>query len=163
MNFQQKVRFDQAFGLVGEVSFDGPLRAKPGVLNSEDPANNVFGRAFTVLPDGSITAGGTGSFWGILANPKAHMFTSRIGDDGNNTLPNGVNAEFVDMAIINVEISTPTTVGSDLFYATETGALRALPPGTAAPEGHLAVPNAKVARLPQTNANGGLIVAQLTN
>jgi len=164
MKFQQTVRFDFGFGVPGEVSFDGPTRAKPGILKSADPKNNVFGRVFTLNDDGTVTAGGEGEFWGVLGDPKEHTFTGRVGDDGSNTfLPNGVSAVFYDMAIINMVTSEPASVGFNLWYDTTTGETNAQDKSVTTLAGHLQVPNAKVSRLPQTDAAGGLIVVQLTN
>ncbi|OCJ20013.1 hypothetical protein [Serratia sp. 14-2641] len=164
MKFQQKVNFDYGFGVVGEVSFDGPLRAKPGILKSADQANNVFGRVFTLNDDGTVAAGGEGAFWGVLGNPKEHTFTGRIGDEGSNAfVPNGVSAAFYDMAIINMLTSEAAKVGFNLWYSTATGETVALDASVGSLAGHLQVPNAKVARLPQASADGGIIVVQLTN
>lgn len=164
MKFQQTVRFDFGFGVPGEVSFDGPLRAKPAVLKTAEPKNNVFGRVFTLSADGTVTAGGEGEFWGVLGNPKEHTFTGRVGDDGSNAfVPNGVHAAFYDMAIMTMLTSEPAKVGFNLWYDTATGKTIAQAPSVKTLAGHVQIPNAKVARVPQTAAAGGVIVVQLTN
>jgi hypothetical protein len=146
------------------VSFKGPQRAKPAVLNTADPKNNVFGRVFTLNDDGSVAAGGDGEFWGVLGNPKEHTFTGRVGDDGSSIcLPNGVVAAFYDMAIMNMQTSEAAKVGFNIWYDTNTGETIAQDKSVTTLAGHLQVPNAKVARLPQTNVDGGIIVVQLTN
>lgn len=164
MKFQQKVNFDYGFGVVGEVSFDGPLRSKPGILKSADQANNVFGRVFTLNDDGTVRAGGEGAFWGVLGNPKEHTFTGRIGDEGSNAfLPNGISAAFYDMAIINMLTNKAAEVGFNLWYEIKTGKTIAWAEGISGTDEYRQVPNAKVARLPQASADGGIIVVQLTN
>ena len=71
MGFQSTVALNQGFGVVGEVVFEGPLRATPGVLKGT-AANIVVGRAFSIDPaDGQYTPGGSFGFGGILSNPKA--------------------------------------------------------------------------------------------
>lgn len=165
MKFQQKVNFDYGFGIPGEVAFDGPTRAKPGVLKSDDEKNNVFGRVFTLNADGkTIGAGGEGEFWGILGDPKSHTYTGRVDDDTSSLyVSNGVVGAFYDMALINVLTSEAAQIGDNLWYDTGTGEIIAQDKTVTTLAGHLQVPNAKVSRLPQESATGGLIVAQLTN
>lgn len=173
MTFQKKVRFDQAFGVVGELSHDGPLRAKPGVLNSAKPTDNAYGRVFTLdAATGMVQAGGTGAFWGILANPKTGMFTGRIGDSGTQSwLPNGVVGEFVDMGEIIVPVDGPANIGDTLYYNTADGVITVTAPPAPPEEGEnkaaeattVAIPNAVISRVRQTGAEGGLVSLRLTN
>ncbi|HKO36331.1 MAG TPA: hypothetical protein VJV21_07605, partial [Pyrinomonadaceae bacterium] len=64
--FQSAVNFDQGAGIVGELAFEGPLRALALILNSADAADNVFGRAFCYVAgsEEQAEAGGTGAFAG---------------------------------------------------------------------------------------------------
>lgn len=107
-SFQSSVNYDYGFGVPGEIGRDGPLRARPGYLNSASSANNAFGRVFTLNSDGkTVGAGGTGSVWGILANPKQHAaLTPASGNplDPTFVLPNNVTADFVEMGKIIVPL-----------------------------------------------------------
>lgn len=137
-NFQQVINYDFAFGVPGEIGRDGPLRARPGYLNSASAANNAFGRVFTLNNDGkTVGAGGTGSVWGILANPKQHAaLTSSTGNplDPTFTLPNNVTADFVEMGKIIVPLygSVAAVNGLQVQFSNTTGQI-SIPatPGTA--------------------------------
>lgn len=163
--FQTAVRADIGFGVPGELAFSGPHRAKTGVLKSTDEKNNVFGRAFTRAADGHIQAGGDGFFWGILAHPKEHTYTARIGDtDGGTYIPNGIPAAFVDMGSITVALTNKANVGDKLWYNTTTGEITAAAPDVTELDGHKLVPNTIVKPyLQQEYSPDGLVVAQMTN
>ena len=47
MGFQSTVNIDLAFGVAGEIIFDGPLRVEPGTVNSGGLQPNVVGYGFT--------------------------------------------------------------------------------------------------------------------
>jgi|SRR5690606_27917801 len=130
--FQQTVRNLLADGIVGESAYDGPRRAAPFILRSEDAANNVIGRAFTVLSEGVARAGGTGVFAGILANPKVYA-TSGTAAGGalapTMVLPNEVSAELVTMDILNVALGGPANIGDLVQYDVETGELSTISAG----------------------------------
>lgn len=167
MTFQSTVRFDNAFGVVGEIRYDGPKRAKPGLLNTTLPANNVIGRAFTLNGDGqTIGAGGTGTFWGILANPKTYAAqgTSAGGTLAPTlTLANNVEAEFVDMGFVIIQpTNTGTLIGMDVHFVQADGTLITVAAGTAPAAGNTKVPNATIDYVPQPNALG-MAVVRLTN
>lgn len=179
--FQSQVRFRQGYGVVGEISHDGPLRAKPGVLNSEDEKDNVWGRVFTLNDDGeTVRAGGSGFFWGILANPKTDVFTGRIGDDSAQAFaPNGVVSEFVEMGEINVLVDGPVDYGAKLGYRESDGVIVLMEdstrepestseeadetPAKAADESVIAIPNASISRVRQLLEDGGIVSLRLTN
>lgn len=128
MTFQTTVKKDQAFGVVGELFLDGPLRAQPLILESVDAAYNVIGRAFTLV-DGSDTkaqAGGTGVFAGILANPKVYAsYGTQAGGPlaPTLTLANEVVAEFVQMGQMIVALPAAANIGDLVTYNTTTGLL----------------------------------------
>lgn len=136
-NFQQSINYDFAFGVPGEIGRDGPLRARPGYLNSGSAANNAFGRVFTLNADGkTVGAGGTGSVWGILANPKQHVAYGANGNalDPSFTLPNNTTADFVEMGKIIVPLygSVAAVNGLQVQFSQSNGQI-SLPavPGTA--------------------------------
>lgn len=164
--FQNQIRFRQGYGVVGEISHDGPLRAKPGLLNSTDEKNNVWGRVFTLNGDGeTVRAGGKGFFWGILSNPKTDVFTGRIGDDSAQAYaPNGVTSEFVDMGEINVLVDGPVEYGSRIGYQVDDGVIVVMEAGEGGDGSNVqAIPNATVSRIRQLNNDGGIVSLRLTN
>lgn len=160
MGFQSTVSLNQGFGVVGELVFDGPVRAEPFILNSADAAYNVVGRAFTVTSQGVAAAGGTGAFAGIMVNPKhyASYGTTAGGTLAPTlTLANNATAEMLRMGEIIVSLPGAAAIGDAVKYNTTTGVL-----GTGAPgAGEAAVPNAKVSRF--TVSGAGLAVIVLTN
>lgn len=174
--FQTAVLPNIAFGVVGELYLEGPLRAQPGLLNSGTPANNVIGRAFTLADDGTASyetvndpqpaemqAGGAGVFAGILANPKVY---SNIGTQAGGTLaasltlPNGVIAEFVEeTAGIIVQLPAACAVGDLVYFLTADGSLLTAAPGASAPANSTRVPGGRVVRF--ESAAAGLAVIAL--
>lgn len=130
--FQSAVALNQGFGVVGEIAFEGPLRATPGVIKGADPTLNIVGRAFTIdTADGQYTAGGTGVFGGILANPKT---MSSLGTSAGGalaptlTVPNGTIGEFVTMGEIVIAAANAAKIGDKVMFAQATGIVSALPP-----------------------------------
>lgn len=163
MSFQTTVKYDYGFGLPGEIVRDGPLRSHPGYLNSGNAANNVFGRAFTQsAADGTVAAGGTGVFFGILINPKAHA--SQGGASGplspSFALPNNTTGEFAEMAKLVLAVTNACPVGTQLQFAQADGQISApATPGTA--DAGNTLMNCIVDDYKQTAA-GGLVLARLT-
>lgn len=132
MTFQSSVALAQGFGVAGELIFEGPLRATPGVIKGADPTLNVVGRAFTIDPaDGQYVAGGTGVYGGILSNPKA---LSSVGTSAGGplaptlTVPNGTLGEFATMGIIVVAAANAVALKDKAMFAQATGIISALPP-----------------------------------
>lgn len=163
-DFQQSVRFSQGYGVVGEVSHDGPLRAKPGVLNSTTPTNNVWGRVFTLNSDSeTVQAGGAGVFWGVMTSPKAGLYLGRVGDHEAPYLPNGAVGEFTDMGEITVRVSTAVDYGDVLGYQVADGVIVHIVDPESIPAGVVVIPNASIRRVRQADASGGLISMRLTN
>ena len=135
MGFQSSVALNQGFGVVGEIVFEGPLRATPGVLKGT-AANIAVGRAFTIDPaDGQYQPGvlGAANFGGILANPKE---LQSIGTSANGPLaptllvPAGTVGEFVNMGLMVVALLNACNIGDKVTYATADGQLSALPQTT---------------------------------
>jgi hypothetical protein len=164
MGLQKTVQFDIGFGVPGELAFNGPRRAQTGVIQSADPSNNVVGNYFTRAADGTFTAGGTGADGGILANPKVY---AALGTQAGGTLaptmavPNGTVGEILMEGEVNALIDGTAFEGDDVHYATATGALTAVSPGTEPASGFAPVPGARVSRVKQTADDGGLVVIWL--
>jgi hypothetical protein len=157
--FQSAVALNQGFGVVGEIIFQGPLRAQPGVVKGT-AANIVVGRAFTIdTADGQFSPGGTGVYGGILANPKAYASLGTLaGGPLAPTLvvPAGTACEFVTMGIMVVVLANAATIGDGVFFTNTTGVLSA---GTAG-AGQTQIAGAEVVRY--SNAAPGLAVISLT-
>jgi hypothetical protein len=130
MPFQTSVAFDQGFGVVGEIVFDGPRRATPGIVKGT-AANIVVGRAFTIdAADGQYSPGGTGAFGGILSNPKGYSsFGTAAGGSlaPTLTLLAGTVGEFVTMGEILVADSTSANIGDKVMFSQSTGEITSLP------------------------------------
>lgn len=125
-NFQGSINYDFGFGIPGEIVRDGPLRARRGLINSAAAANNAFGNVFTLNNDGqTVGAGGTGSVWGILANPKQHVsFGTTAGPLAPTfVLPNNTIADFVEFAKIVVPLygTKAATAGLQVQFSQTTG------------------------------------------
>lgn len=179
MTFQKTVRYDQAFGVIGEIRFDGPLRAGSYILATPGAdavvlAANVVGHAFTFVADkpGLVQAGGTGAFAGIMGNPKVYPYWG--GFAGSDTtpqalfVPNGIAAEFVTMGFIVAKVDKAAKPEDLIAYKQTDGSLTVVAAPAAGaeptvPDGYTLVPNAHVDRYPQTNADGGLVLVRLTN
>ena len=130
MTLQSTVAANQGFGVVGEIVFEGPQRATPGVIKHGTAADIVVGRAFTIdTSDGTYRPGGTGPFGGILANPKG---LSSIGTSAGGplaptlTVPTGTVGEFCTTGIILTAPTNAATIGDDVVYDNTTGELSAL-------------------------------------
>lgn len=170
MPFQSAVRFDAAYGVPGEYATDGPTRAEPGILRTTAPANNIFGRFFSLnsAVPGVWRAGdalGDGERWGILTSPKQHAsYGTAAGGPlaPTLTLPNEVTAEITTMGqVICVARDAANLVGNIVRFVKATGEVVTVPPGTAVDPLLQDVPNAVVVRVPQPTALG-LVVIQLT-
>lgn len=166
MAFQQAIRQVQTHGFVGNIIEDGPKRAFPKILNSVSAANNVFGRAFTIVTGSDTevaagTDGGSDVFAGILINPKEFVTSgpSTGALDPVLTLRNAETGDFMDMGIILVVGSTVAIIGDLVFFSDSTGELAF---AATAPGSHTQVPNAKVIRNNITTI-GALTTIQLTN
>ncbi|MHC5308171.1 structural cement protein Gp24 [Bartonella sp. LJL80] len=147
--FQNQVEKNLAFGLVGELAFDGPTVAQSAILKSANAANNIVGRAFSVLSGAAATeggglnvqAGGNGVFAGILSMPKSYAGADLT---PTLTLDNGQAVELVLSGEVIVATDAATKVGDIAFYDIASGALSFASPGTKTPEGKLPVPNAAI-------------------
>lgn len=164
MTLQSTVALNQGFGVVGEIQYEGPNRAKPGVVKGT-AANIVVGRWFNIdTTDGQYTPGtalaaGSIVLGGILANPKA---LASVGTSGGGplaptlTVPVGTVCEFLSMGEILVQLTNAAKIGDGVYYVNADGTLAA---GTAS-AGQTQIPNATVVRY--TNAAAGLAVISLT-
>jgi hypothetical protein len=175
--FQSAVNAQIGFGVVGELAYEGPLRAQPGILDSADPADNVIGRAFSIKAGATgswaagsagaadpkpiaMEAGGAGPFGGILANPKVYTTAgTALGGSlaPSMTLPNDTVAEFVtETPGIVVEFPAATNPGDWVYYLQADGTLVTTAPGAAQPADSVG-PIGVVARFVATSGNIGVL------
>ena len=133
MSFQSTVRYDQSFGVPGEIIVDGLKRVESGYLTSADAAYNIVGATVFTRPvaGGAVAAGGTigpaNVFAGILCNPKTYaaLGTSAGGPlAATLTLPNYINAELcLTTSGMVVTVPAACAIGDLLTYNLTTGAL----------------------------------------
>jgi hypothetical protein len=159
MSLQKVVLYDYGFGVVGESRKHGSRRAKPGFIITTDPTQNIVGRAFTqVKTGGAVSAGGTGVFFGLLANPKQYVSKGVSGNPlaPSIVLPNNVEAEFAeaDYAFIAQMSNANVAIGDYVVFSQATGALQSVTPGAALPAGTTQIHGCAVNDLPQPTANG---------
>jgi hypothetical protein len=136
--------FELQSGIPGEVGVRVPSLAVAVLLDSADPQNNVFGRAFTYLDESmeSAQAGGSGLFAGFLALPKAYAVNT-LGEP-LDVLPNQRQCELIQKGEVYVllTVGNPVSIGSRLFYDVATGAVGAGVAGA----GQIAIDGATVVR-----------------
>jgi hypothetical protein len=145
MSFQSTVGFNLTEGFVGELSFDGPTRARDWRLNDQSTIPNKIGRAYTATTEEGVgQIGGTGPFIGILGFPKEQALVG--GSDGplspTLALPPKSVGSMVTMGFMTVELLTAASLGDDIYFVNATGELGA---GTAA-AGQTQIAGAKVDR-----------------
>jgi hypothetical protein len=148
-----------AFGIVGELAGDGPMRAQPARISHGTAADIVVGRWFTLAADGTARPGGAGALGGLLMNPKNY---SSAGAGGialapTMTLPTGTVGEFGYMGQFIVAAPAAVALGNAAKYDTTTGVIGVGAPGA----GEAAIPNSRFVRV--ANAAAGLAVLELTN
>jgi hypothetical protein len=160
--FPSSVTTDIAFGVVGELAFDGPFRSQPARINHGTAADIVVGRWFTLAADGTARPGGAapaGGHAGVFMNPKnqASLGTAAGGALAPTmTVPTGTIGEFGYMGAFVVQVANAVAIGQAAKYADATGIISAGAPGA----GETAIPNSKFIRY--ANAAAGLAVLEVT-
>lgn len=146
--FQSTVKNALGFGVVGERFDDSPHRAQPFTLRSDNAANNVFGRAFSVVSEGVAKAGKTGSltFAGILVSPKEHALIGN-GLAPSLTLPNETIATLASEGSWIVALPATAAIGDLVYFTDATGILTTTAPGAAAPANSTRIKDAYVDRV----------------
>lgn len=163
MAFQSSVSANQGFGVVGEIFDNGPHRVQPWTLRSDSAADNVFGRAFTVLSEGVAEAGKDGAqvFAGILVSPKEHALTGS-GLSPSLTLPNETIASLLSEGSVVVTLAATANIGDAVCYTNATGVLVTVAPGGAVPANHTLIPGAYVDRVTPNPLVAGATLAVVT-
>lgn len=149
MTFQTSVPAQIAFGIVGELAYDGPVRAQPGVLNSADATLNIVGRAamikagatgsFAVAADPktlNVTVGEAGVFAGIIMNPKNYVSGGTTAGGPlapTTTLPNATVVSLLTEGDIVVPLPAASNPGDVVYVLTAAGTLVTAAPGAAIP------------------------------
>lgn len=144
MGFQPSVNINNALGVVGDLAFDGPLRAAPYNLFSSG-VPNVIGYAYTVTsggnPDpvngaglaGTAQVGGTGHFAGILVNSKEYASFGTVAGGPlapSMVLPDYSIGSLSAMGQYFVNLPGPASIGDLVTYDPLTGALNSITPQT---------------------------------
>jgi hypothetical protein len=168
MAFPASIKSELISGVVGEISHDGPMRVRPGLLDSVTPEHNVIGRAFTYADTQAQTmeAGGSGVFAGILILPKTHVLYGLPGDTlaDTLTLPNGTACEFMEMGFVAVSLATPSApIGAAVVYDLTTGELDWVADPETPGAGRALVPNCVVDRHHASVDTPSLAFIKLTN
>lgn len=171
MPFQTVVDSKLISGVIGEISHDGPTRAIPVILNTTAAENNVIGRAFTYQDKATerVQAGGTGTFAGIMINPKTHVNYGSVADPYSRSLllPNGTPVELLQMGYVFVELTnddeSEAEIGAAVAYNNTTGELTAVADPSNPGEGLTLIPNCVVDRHNASEETPILAVIKLTN
>jgi hypothetical protein len=129
MAFQSTVRQLQAFGVIGEIIRNVPVISTPWNLVS-DPVVNTIGNAFTVTSEGVAECGGTGTFAGILVNPKSYALqgTTSGSLEPSLDLPDNSVGELLTAGEIVVTLTTASSIGDSVIYDVTDGSLDAIEP-----------------------------------
>jgi len=144
MALQSTVNIYNAAGIIGDLAFDGPIRAMPYNLDGDAAYPNVIGRMFTIVsganPEpsaaapnaGTARAGGTGAFAGLLVNTKAYVTAGVSGNalDPTLTLPDYTIGEIAQMGEFWVAFPAAAEPGDLVYFDNTTGVI-----GTTAPTG----------------------------
>jgi hypothetical protein len=144
-SFQSTVNIWSAAGVVGELAFDGPMRAAPYNLYSAG-VPNIVGNAFTVSSGGNpepsgnsaiagtAQVGGTGVFAGILINPKDYASYGTTGTNGplapTMILPDYSIGQLAIQGEFWVNLPGPANIGDLVTYDPLTGNLNSITPTT---------------------------------
>ena len=141
MSFQTAINIYPALGVVGDLAYDGPIRATPYNLYSAGTANKV-GNAFTNTtggnpnrllnsPNAGVAAvGGTGVFAGILVNSKEYVNYGVTGDTLGATLalPDYSVGSLLTMGEVVVSLDNQPNVGDLVTYNPANGDLSSIVP-----------------------------------
>lgn len=139
--FQSTVNVFNTLGFVGDIAFDGPIRAGSHNLYSAG-VPNIIGNAFTTVSGGSpepvgsasnagtVQVGGTGVFAGILINSKEYALRGVVGNPlgASLTLPDYAIGDILKMGEVFVNIPGPANVGDLVTYDALTGNLNSIAP-----------------------------------
>ena len=166
MAFQSSVRFDVAGGMPGEIAYDGPHRAQPGILQvaaavgnfcSEDPAKPGF------WSPGLIA---NAVNFGMLSTPKQYAsYGTTAGGPLAPTMILAANAEgeFTSMGQLWAQVTNANAkVGDAVYFNNTTGALVTAAPSAAAPATSTLIPGATVVPSPGGANAPALVVITLT-
>lgn len=138
-NFQNQVRQEQAFGVIGEVRLDTAIRSNPFRLVTIDPAKNIIGRFCTITAEGICEVGDVANAGlapaGFLVDPKAYAAQGTAAGTLEPTLllPNNTEVECLVEGDIIVELTTSANIGDKVYFINATGELGANAPADALP------------------------------
>lgn len=141
MGFQKTVNQTLALGVPGGLFTNAPLIADVATVYSTT-ALNIIGRAFTISTDAEVNPapttssvvqpGGTGVFFGILANSKTYPSVGITGDPlaPSLILPNEAIGSFLQAGEVAVSLANAALIGDLVTYNQSTGELDTVSPTT---------------------------------
>lgn len=155
MGFQSTVYPTTGRGIPGELAFDTPLRATPGMIDpAATAANCQYGRFFTKdAVSGLYSPGGaldTDTIFGGIANsPKEGIAYGTLGNpfDASLLVAPGDIAAFIEMGAPWVRVARTSREGDVAVYSTTTGEVNTMAPGGTPAAGFAEIPNAVVYRV----------------
>ncbi len=159
---QTTVRRAYTGGFAGQMSADGPRRAKPGRIQSDTvgtdaaKSTNRMSRAFGYISDypnptdiqagtgyvATVTVGGN-KFFGILGHPQHYALYGVAGDTlaPSMDLPKGAEGEFFDMCTgLIVEVFNEATAIKNITFGDQVAYITGVDPQGVPLGGIIAVP-----------------------
>lgn len=157
--FQSTVRYDQGSGIPGEIAYDGPHRAEPGILAASGTVGNVFSENPANPGFWSPGTQANAVRFALLTTPKQYAaFGTQAGGPLAPTmvLPANAEGEFTSMGQIfvlssNAGGASASKPGDLVYFNNTTGLIVTAAPGAAAPATSTLLPGAVVAPLPGGN------------
>lgn len=139
-------------GIVGEL-YDDSLHTIDSYDSIDSSVDNIIGYACTTTDGKTVTMGGTGTFAGILANPKQYA-NYNISMGATNVIPDYLQVSVGKVGRYWVDLGGVAAYGASVYFVNATGALGV---GTAG-AGQTQIANAKVI-VPATS--NGLAVIEI--
>lgn len=141
---QTAVNQFQTLGVPGEFADDSPRRVAPYAVLANSSAQPTVGYAFTQgSHDNEAKVGGTGTYLGILVEPKQYANYS-AGLAASLEVKPGIAGEICSMGHVFVKSATSFAPNYVAAFATATGAISAYANASSIPgSGYVQIPNAK--------------------
>lgn len=163
-------------GIIGELAFASPIRAKAVLIKSADEKKNIFGRALTYVSGATgtpltgdqginpapavVQVGGSGKFAGFLAHPKASYATVFLNTTAADLqyAPNETIVDCLEMGEVFAHIENTGKPTDAIAYDAD-GKFYAVADPANVPAGQTLVPNATLRMFTVATATGGAVIA----